>query len=91
MAAGVGVEPVDEVGVQAAVLQAASGVRGEQRAMRFSRSSDWLPSDSLRAMTDPRRARSAWLLVGCTPVLAAKVHGAGQIFSRFLAKARLQR
>src|SRR5665648_1078856 len=42
-------------------------------------------------MTAPRRPRSAWLLVGSTPGTLAKVHSAGQRFSRFLAKVRWRR
>jgi len=40
-------------------------------------------------MTAPRRPRSAWLLVGSTPSSSLKVHSAGQILSRFLARARV--
>jgi hypothetical protein len=43
VAAGVSGEEVDEVGVQAAALQAASGVDGQQPAMRRSPLADWLP------------------------------------------------
>jgi hypothetical protein len=50
--------------------------------------SDWLPSESLRWMTAPRRPRSAWLLVGSTPSACAKVHSAGQRLSRLLANSR---
>src|SRR5665647_834279 len=42
-------------------------------------------------MTAPRRPRSAWLLVGSTPGTLAKLHSAGQRFSRFLAKVRWRR
>src|SRR5665647_985604 len=42
-------------------------------------------------MTAPRRLRSAWLLVGSTPGTLAKLHSAGQRFSRFLAKLRWRR
>src|SRR3972149_26775 len=39
-------------------------------------------------MTAPRRPRSARLLVGSTPSTSVKVHSAGQLFKRFLAKRR---
>ncbi len=42
----------------------------------------------LRPIMAPRRARSAWLLVGCTLLPVAMVHSAGQILSRFRAKRR---
>src|SRR5450759_3077115 len=42
-------------------------------------------------MTAPRRPRSAWLLVGWTPGTPAKLHSAGQRFSRFFAKLRWRR
>src|SRR5450756_2743244 len=49
---------------------------------------DWLPCESLRRMTAPRRPRSAWLLVGSTPGTLAKLHSAGQRLSRLPAKVR---
>src|SRR5450756_1195957 len=52
---------------------------------------DWLPCESLRRMTAPRRPRSAWSLVGSTSGTPAKLHSAGQRFSRFLAKLRWRR
>src|SRR5215218_8128338 len=39
-------------------------------------------------MTAPRRPRSAWLLVGSTPSVWAKVQSAGQRLRRFLANCR---
>lgn len=38
-------------------------------------------------MTASRSVRSAWLLVGCTPGCAAKVHSAGQTFSKVACEA----
>src|SRR5450756_1516398 len=52
---------------------------------------DWLPCESLRRMTAPRRPRSAWLLVGSTPGTLAKLHSAGQRLSRLPAKVRWRR
>jgi hypothetical protein len=39
-------------------------------------------------MTALRSARSAWLLVGCTPLWLAKVHSAGHTFKRSRAMPR---
>src|SRR6266511_1965120 len=39
-------------------------------------------------MTAPRRARSAWLLVGSTPLTVAKVQSAGHALSRLRARPR---
>src|SRR5579863_9689286 len=39
-------------------------------------------------MTAPRSERSAWLLVGCTPGTAAKVHSAGHALRRFRVMPR---
>ena len=39
-------------------------------------------------MTAPRSARSAWLLVGCTPLWLANVHSAGQAFRELRAIPR---
>jgi hypothetical protein len=64
----VGAEKVDEVGAQGAALQAAGGVGGQQAFGASLAARDWLPSESFRAMTAPRRAGSAWLLVGWTPM-----------------------
>src|SRR5450756_2672028 len=52
---------------------------------------DWLPCESLRRMTAPRRPRSAWLSGGSTPGTPAKVQRAGQRLSRFFAKLRWRR
>lgn len=46
--------------------------------MNRSPSSDWLPCESLRWMTGPRRDRSAALFVGVTPGTVTNVHNAGQ-------------
>ena len=55
--------------------------------MRSPRS-DWVPSESLRWMTAPRRPRSAWLLVGSTPSVWVKVQRAGQDLRRLRANWR---
>src|SRR5665647_2283997 len=61
------------------------------RSMVRSPRADWLPCESLRRMTAPRRPRSAWLSGGSTPGTPAKLHSAGQRLSRFFAKLRWRR
>ena len=51
----------------------------------------WVPSETFRWMTGPRRARSAGLLVGSIPSIVVKVQSAGQTLSRLLANRRCQR